>query len=96
MKIKKIVQETANRSEFNRTYKMYLESKCKIHCSYCGYHRGENETNKYYGGYVKNNNIKYPSWKLVSKQRKQWMKKPIKITEENWNWRKRKYITIEW
>lgn len=97
MKVKKVVQESTNRTEFTRAYKMYLESKGKIHCSYCGYHCNENRTSKYYGGYAENKKgIRYPNWKLVSKSRKQWMNKPIKITEEKWGWQKRIYTDITW
>ena len=77
MKSKKIVKTTTSRSEFNRAYKFYLEQKGEIMCSYCGYHRGENSDKKWYGGYD-DINIRYPSWKLASKQPKQWMIKPIK------------------
>ena len=97
MKVKNIKQKTANRGEFNRAYKMYLESKVKIRCSYCGYHSNENRTTKCYGVYVDEiKNVKYPNWKLVSKNRKQWMEKPIKITKEKWGFRKRLYVKITW
>lgn len=83
MKIKKIVDETTNRGEFNRAYKDYLERKGKIRCAYCKYHRNENNTDRYYGGtmqLVKGRiDITYPNWKLVSKNRKQWMKNSSKI-----------------
>lgn len=79
MKVKEIVEKTTNRGEFNRAYKEYLERKGKIHCSYCKYHKNENYTGTWYGGYG-TGKIKVPSWKLVSKNRKQWMGKPIKIT----------------
>jgi len=77
MKAKKISKTTTNRGEFNRAYKEYLERKNKIHCSRCRYHKGENYTGNCYGGYEK---MTYPNWKLVSKNPKQWMDKPIKIT----------------
>ena len=48
MKTKKIKQQTTSRKVFNRVYKMMLERTGYIHCSGCGYHRGENTTNKYY------------------------------------------------
>jgi len=77
------LKTTMNSYVFNRAYKKFLEKKGKIRCSYCGYHRGENNTNNSYGGFPdypsgKINHIKYPNWKLVSKQPKQWMKKPLK------------------
>ena len=106
MKVKKIVKSTTNRGEFNRAYKQYLERKGRIHCAYCGHHRGEN-ANKWYGGYVyddmetcsgkrKGTNTKYPNWKLVSKQPKQWMPKPIKIKLKYYNGYTGKYIDIKW
>jgi hypothetical protein len=82
MRNKKVLDNTTNRGEFNRAYKMHLEQKGKIHCSRCGYHRGENCRKKYYGGYHRYGGhlkMTYPNWKLVSKNYKQWMEKPIKI-----------------
>lgn len=99
MKVKKIVDQTTNRSEFNRAYKQYLESKGKIHCSYCKYHRGENDDKNWYGGFKDENkiDIRYPNWKLVSKNRKQWMKKPTSVSEEKFTrFGKRIYIDITW
>lgn len=104
---KKIVQSTANRGEFNRAYKMYLEQNGRIHCSRCGYHRSENyDGKKWYGGFVyddmetcrgkrKETNTRYPNWKLVSKNPKQWMKKPIRIITDKHKFNDRAYITIE-
>jgi len=101
MKIEKIVSETTNRGEYNRAYKRELESKRKIHCSYCGYHRGENKTSgTYYGGFkepVRNyEKTKYPSWKLVSRNKKQWEDKSLKITVEETRYSNREYIDITW
>ena len=93
MKTKKIVNNSTNRGEFNRAYKRYLERKGEIHCSYCGYHRGENKTSKWYGGFE---NTRFPNWKLVSKNRKQWMKKQIVITKEKSRWNNNFYIDITW
>src|ERR1035437_5111171 len=81
----KLVSETTtNRGEFNRAYKGYLAHKSDgMSCSYCKYHRNENGAGrKYYYGHYRTNghlNMTYPNWKLVSKNPKQWMKKPIKI-----------------
>lgn len=109
MKAKQIVDNSTNRGEFNRAYKHYLEKKGKIHCSYCGYHRGENSSGKWYGGYVyddmetccgkrKGTNTTYPNWKLISKNPKQWMPKPMKIEykESGYGKWKRTYITFKW
>ena len=106
-KVKKVVDTTSNRGEFNRAYKRYLESTGKIHCSYCSYHRGENNTSKWYGGIAnddmeicrgkrKGTNTRFPNWKLVSKNRKQWMKKPTKFEYHYSNWSERVYIDITW
>ena len=100
MKAKNIVNNTTNRGEFNRAYKRYLEGKGKISCSYCQYNRNENGKGRgHYGGYERTNghmNLTHPNWKLVSKNRKQWMKKPVKFVEIHFNWRRTKYIDITW
>jgi len=88
-----LLETTTSRSEFNRAYKSYLEKIGKIRCSYCPYHGGENSTKKWYGGFEE---IRYPNWKLVSKNRKQWMKKPTKITKEKNRWNNREYVNITW
>jgi len=82
MKNKNLVKNTTSRSEFNRAYKIHLEQRGGIHCSYCKYHHGENDDRKWYGKWSINKDIKYPNWKLVSKNQKQWQKKPIKIITE--------------
>ena len=99
MKAKKIVETTTNRGEFNRAYKHYLEKKGKIHCSYCGYHRGENDERKFYRIDTRSNgqiNARYPNWKLVSKNPKQWMEKPIKEEERYYNGYRFKFTRITW
>ena len=99
MKVKKIVNNTTNRSEFNRAYKTYLERTGKIRCSYCGYHSNENSKKKWYGGFVYNDMetcIKYPNWKLVSKNPKQWINSPIKVVTKTIRWNGKKYIDITW
>lgn len=86
MKAKIISETTTNRYEFNRAYKHTLERKGKIKCSYCKYHDNENSRDKYYGSYAFRGGIRYPNWKLVSKNSKQWMTKPIKIIESISRW----------
>lgn len=89
------METTTNRGEFNRAYKAQLEATGKIFCSRCQYHCNENlHKKKWYGGY--DGKIRYPNWKLVSKKRKQWMKKPMKITKEISRWNGKKYIDITW
>ena len=90
-----VVKTTANRGEFNRAYKQYLESGIgAIYCSRCPYHRGENRK-KHYGGFT-DRNVVYQNWKIVSKNRKQWMKKPLKKKVEVTRWRKSEYVTFKW
>lgn len=95
MKTKNILDTSTNRGEFNRAYKAYLEKKGKIHCSYCGYHKNENDTTKHYGGFV-DKHVAYPNWKLVSKNSKQWMDKPLKKKVEITRWTKTEYVTFKW
>jgi len=103
MKAKKIVETTTNRGEFNRAYKRYLENQPNgIRCSYCKYHKGENGNKKWYGGFYdekKNRyDITHPNWKLVSKNRKQWMKNSTKISERKSThpFSNRMYVDIVW
>jgi len=106
-KAKFVAKTTTNRGEFNHAYKACLEHQGKIHCSYCGYHRGENRETRWYGGYAyydmevcrekrKGTNTIFPNWKLVSKNRKQWMPKPIKIVTSKSRWNNNTYIDIKW
>jgi len=92
------LRTTDNRSVFNRAYKKYLESsKAEIYCSYCKYHRGENRKRKHYGGFEDDKKgLTYPNWKLVSKNRKQWIDKPLRKTVENTRWNNLNYITFKW
>lgn len=83
---------TVNNSVYNKTRKVYLEtSKGEIHCSWCGYHKHENG-GKYYGGsipcgFVNDWPVVYPSWKLVSKNKKQWMpKNKVEVTASETYW----------
>lgn len=78
-------KETTNRYIYNRLYKFRLEKHGKIKCCYCPYHRIENDSNKWYGTLFNwnepdgpYNEVRYPSWKLATKNRKQWMDKKLK------------------
>ena len=92
MKVKKIVDTTTNRRVYNRALKMYRENRV-IHCSFCKYHRGENQTSKPYGGFV-GETIRYPNWKLVSKNRKQWQKKKLRFKESKMWYNSKTYLEI--
>jgi len=95
MRIKEIVNTTTNRGEFNRAYKEDLTHKKNgISCSYCRYNRGENNTSKYYGGLGEE--LRYPSWKLVSKNRKQWMWKKLKVNVKHIQLDRYKWTEITW
>jgi len=79
-KIKITMDITDNRSVYNKIRKRYLENTRKIHCARCSYHRGDNDDRKCYGSWPwksKGEHVRYPNWKLVSKNGKQWMKKPL-------------------
>lgn len=71
------LKKTTNRSIFNKAYKKHLECTGKLRCSRCGYHSGENNDNKWY------NENRFPCWKLVSRNEKQWMDEKIKIRKLN-------------
>ena len=96
MKAKRIIDETTNRGDFNRAYKSYLAQTGKIRCGYCKYNRSCNNPS-HYGGYEDDKNgLRYPSWKLVSKNRKQWMEKPLKKTTRTIMRNSSDYITFKW
>jgi len=86
MRTRQELETTNNRYVYNRLRKTILELDAEIRCSRCGYHRGENETNRWYGSFsfhCEIGKIHYPNWKLVSKNKKQWMDKGLK-KEELW------------
>lgn len=77
--------ETANRYVYNRVRKLALSKEGKIRCGFCPYHKNENQKAKGYGGHQFKHprqfhfkGLNYPSWKLVSKNRKQWMPNNVK------------------
>lgn len=79
-KSKKIMKETTSRYEYNKARKEFIAG-----CTYCGYHRGCNMTHKLYGDYGsrRNETLRRPNWKLVSKNEKQWMDKGLKYDTKN-------------
>jgi len=83
--MKKIEQYgwTNNRSVYNKLRKYHLQGVGKIRCAWCGYNKNENSNKHWYGGFEEDS-VKYPSWKIVSKNRKQWMDKPkgYKVTKK--------------
>lgn len=93
---KKVMDETTNRYEYNRARKHYLDHTGQIHCTWCRYHLGDNLDHKLYGDYGshRDGRLRIPNWKLVSKNKKQWMGKPVKYkTKRNWSW---EYTKIVW
>lgn len=81
MKATKEYNVTTNNYVYNRRRKQMLEHTRQISCGYCRYHRCENSDGKWYG-FMEYGSIKsvsrFPNWKLVSKNRKQWQYKKIK------------------
>jgi hypothetical protein len=76
-KERKEYKETTSRYVYNRRRKYVLEADRKIHCACCKYHDNENYSGKHYfiDTEVGEEDSRYPSWKLVSKNKKQWMSK---------------------
>jgi len=84
--MRKVIKEdsydwTTNRSYHNKLRKEKLAKCGDIHCNFCGYNRGENSTMRYYTINVDGTGRR-PSWKLVTKNRKQWMPKPYHPEED--------------
>lgn len=92
MKKKNVLNNTTNSKVYNHTKKNYLYNYGV--CDYCHYHRGCNKRN-HYGGFT-HKSISYPNWKLVSKNHKQWMEKPLKKNIEITRWQKMEYVTFKW
>lgn len=73
---------TTNRSVFNKLHKEIHAS-----CSWCKWHRRDNAKGKKWYGCVHQYNGKvyqnFPSWKLVSKNKKQWMYKST-LNKKQW------------
>lgn len=95
----KLVEKTTmNSSVYNKAHKQVLEDYREISCAYCSYHKGENFRGATYGGYGDQKNVKMPSWKLTSKNRKQWQDKGVNITEtegRSWYRNNHTYIKVE-
>ena len=81
--------ETTNNSVYNKSRKRHLEAIRDISCSFCRYHRCENRTSKYY-----DTEGRKPNWKLITKNKKQWMEKKYKIREHYYNGYKQSYFEI--
>jgi hypothetical protein len=99
MGYKTIMDTTINRSVYNKSRKIYLDNTGKIKCTICPYHKCENGNYKFYGSQadwywnspkigdcLKIARVRYPNWKLVSRNRKQWMKKPLKVKRKNYKY----------
>ena len=84
---------TTNSSVFKKLHKELYAS-----CSLDRWHNSwDNDTWEYYGFQIRDSydykgrltkagEGRYPNWKLVSKNKKQWMKKPIKLIVDFSNW----------
>lgn len=82
---------TDNRSVYNKLHKFF-----NANCDRCRWNRGCNSTKqrKGFGGY--DGNLKYPSWKDCTKNRKQWQNKNLKIKKKTFRYSKDEYIEISW
>mgnify|MGYP003658510660 CR=1 FL=1 len=81
---------TNNRKVEKRLRKVKLARGGYISCAWCGYHSGENNWDKTYGSrWTRNGHIiRHPSWKLASRNSRQWMYKDTITTSEHyyhWN-----------
>lgn len=88
-----------NRSTYNKLRKKNLAEQCDIRCSYCGWNSGENSSDKWYGSRAHKSpkkEIRFPSWKLATKNRKQWQEKPksYRLEERANRWTNNPYIWI--
>ena len=84
MRDSEILKRTTNNAVYRKLYKKQLEQRGKIRCSICAVHRGENDERKCYGTTrswhdEKYQRTRYPSWKLVSKNKNQYTPKPLKF-----------------
>jgi hypothetical protein len=91
------LRTTTNRVLYNKLYRKHLDNKGKIWCSYCRPNHGCNKRKKIteYGGY--DDELRLPNWKLVTKNKKQWMPKPLffKYHELRY-YQKKVYVEVTW
>ena len=104
MRIYQEYRETTNSSLFRKLHKSIHAS-----CDYCSWHgySSENKSWKWYHVYLedekdtywrkakKKGEGRFPNWKLVSKNKKQWMKKPL-IQEKTWDSRTQDWDESVW
>jgi hypothetical protein len=89
-----------NRKEYNetgnrRTHKVLHIISVTDCCLKCAIRR--RQTYYHIAEYNGKTYAKIPNWKLVSKNRKQWMKKGLKLVESKRNnYQSRQYTSIEW
>lgn len=86
---RKEYKNSTNRTVYNRLRKKYLAEQAIIRCSYCGWNSNENSTDRWYGfrrewDKEEPTYLRFPSWKLATKNRKQWQENPkaYKIKEK--------------
>lgn len=72
---------TTNSSVFRKLHKHHHAS-----CSYCKWHGSCSENDSWDWYYISTKKAKFPSWKLVSKNKKQWMNKPLKFKKLRKGW----------
>jgi len=94
-------KETTNSSVFKKLHKINNAS-----CSCCSWHGPNSENDRWTSYFFFQEDVKgrwfknkkkgegrYPNWKLVSKNKKQWMKKKLRL-EESWDVQEEKYDEV--
>lgn len=84
-----LLESTSDSKIYKRLRK---EQTCS--CSYCDFHYNENFREKHYSTCKSIEHLNYPSWKLVSKNKKQYMDKKTEVFEDTK--RTFTYYTVEW
>lgn len=94
-----------NTTTHSRVYNI-LHKEVHAQCSHCTWHSrwfnkyNENDSWNYYciddDPNERFNMTKFPNWKLCSKNKKQWMKKPLKYRKKHYVWSGRSVYYIEW
>jgi hypothetical protein len=90
--------QTTNKNLFSKLHKSMLERTGKIRCTLCPYHRHENDGRKHYGSIglrKEKKQFRYPNWKLVSKNDKQWMGKMYREKIDRYYFDRSEYVEFK-
>jgi len=85
MAYKEIEETTMCRSDYNHAHKELIGC-----CSYCKCHRGCNITHKY------TTSLNQINWKVVTKNKKQWMGKQVPKETKRISWRRGGFLDKEY